>query len=220
MLKRLTASAAAVACLHFSWSAHAGLLNHVTLTEGASEINLAIDDININVTALEGTLMNKTVFGVTGTGVSGGAVPGEIDGAQCLIFTFSQPVHITSMSIVHLFTAGNYNDQWNEVARFITDEGAFELEAADATNANWSGFGSVVNDSPAIEGSSGAWTVNGNDIFGGPITSLMLISGNPGPLARYSDFGFFQLSFLPMPSPGALALLGLAALAAGGRKRR
>ena len=220
MLKRLTASAAAVACLHFACSAHAGLLNNVTLTEGASAIDLSIDDVNINITAMGGTLKNKTVFGYTGTGVSGGAVPGEIDGEQCLIFSFSQPVHITSLSIVHLFTAGNYNDQWNEVARFITNDGTYELEAAGASTANWNGFGSVTNDSPAVEGNSGAWTIAGSDIFDGPITTLTLISGNPGSLARYSDFGFLQLTFSSVPAPGALALLVLAALTASSRKRR
>lgn len=219
MLKRLTASAAAVACLHVSCSAHAGLLNNVKLTEGASELNLAIDDVNINITAIGGTLKNKTVWGITGTGISGGAVPGEIDGEQCLMFTFDQPVYITSLSIVHLFMAGNYNDQWNEVARFITDAGTFELEAAGATAANWNGSGLVANDSPAIEGYSGAWTIAGGDIFNGPITSLMLVSGNPGPLARYADFGFLQLSFAPLPSPGAVALLVLAALTASRRRR-
>jgi hypothetical protein len=218
MLKRLTASAAAVACLHFACSAHAGLLNNITLTEGASEINLSIDDIDISVTAMGGPLKNKTVWGVTGTGIAGGAVPGEIDGEQCLLFTFSQPVYITSLSIAHLFTAGNYNDQWNEVARFITDAGTFELEAAGATSANWNGYGIVANDSPAIEGHSGAWTISGTNILGGPITSLMLISGNPGPLARYADFGFLQLTFLPLPAPGAIALLVIAALTAGRRR--
>ena len=219
MLKRLTASAAAVACLHFACSAHAGLLNNVTLTEGASELNLAIDGVDINVKAMGGTLMNKTVWGMTGTGVSGGAVPGELDGQQCLVFTFSQPVYITSMSIVHLFTAGNYNDQWNEVARFVTDVGTFELEAAGAATANWNGFGSVANNSPAIEGFSGAWTISGGNIFDGPISSLTLISGNPGPLARYGDFGFLELSFIQLPTPGALSLLAIAAFTPRRRRR-
>lgn len=219
MLKRLTASAAAIACLHFADSAHAGLLNNLTLTEGASEMNLAIDNIDINITAMGGTLKNKTVWGVTGTGIANGAVPGEIDGQECLMFTFSQPVYITSLSIVHLFTAGNYNDQWNETAKFVTDAGTFKLEAAGAANANWNGLGSVTNDSPAIEGFSGAWTITGEDIFDGPITSLKLRSGNPGSLARYGDCGFAQLTFIPLPAPGALSLLAAAAIVAGRRRR-
>jgi hypothetical protein len=77
----------------------------------------------------------------------------------------------------------------------------------------------VVNVSPAIEGSGGMWTIAGDDIFGGPITSLTLSSGNPGLHSSFGDFSFHSMTLAVIPSPGAFVLLAGAALVGGFRRR-
>ena len=220
-LRKLFAVAFAVASsAGFCGAAGATVVSHVDLPEGLGVALLARDEVVITVTSSGGDFKSKTVAGVTATGISAGMVDGEIDNTEFMQFTFDRPVTITLLSIAHLFMEGNYGDQPDETAAFLTTAGNFQLVASGATTADWNGQGSVANDSPAIDDLAGAWTISGADIFGGPITSLTLRSGNPGANTALGDFGFRELQFTSAvaPAPGAGTLLVL--LAIRPRRRR
>lgn len=197
------------------------VISHGDLPSGQSTAQFSFVDgaINTQVDTLGGNFAPKTVQGVSGMGISGGPVHGEIAGDQEMIFTFDQPVLITSIEIAHLYTAGNFGDIWNEVALFRTDIGDFFLEASSPSTGDWSGFGDLTNVSYAQEGFGGAWRVAGEDIFGGPITSLTLMSGNAGNHHKYGDFSFVNLQAAQLPAPGALVVMAFA-IAAGRIRRR
>jgi hypothetical protein len=210
---------AALGALASFQSAHAGLIENIPLPEGSDSSSMLIKGANVNVVASGGMFKNKTVAGFTGTGIYDGVTNLEIENEEYLLITFDKPVAITSLSIVHLFNAHVYDDLWNESAKFITDNGSFLLTATGATSADFDGFGAVTNDSPSVHGLAGAWTINGENIFGGPITSLKIMSGNPGPTSKYGDFSFGQLQFEVVPAPGALMAFGLFGLIPSRRRR-
>jgi hypothetical protein len=199
-------------------AASATTINHTDLTDGASVAIFALDGINITVTSSGGNFQQKTVAGLTATGISGGTVDGEIDSSEFLTFSFDQPVTVTSMSIAHLFRDGHYGDTADETAEFATSAGNFQFVASGVDTGDWNGFGAVANDSPAINNFAGGWTIAGGDVFGFAITSLVMRSGNPGLDTGLGDFGFRQIQFAAVPAPGALALLGL--FVAAPRRRR
>jgi len=209
------------ACGVLAWPvmASASVIDHNMLGQNQSSASLELGDLNVSVQSVGGDFLQKTVAGYAATGISGGSVNGEIDGSQAISFAFDRPTMITSLTVAFLYTAGNHGDLWNEVALFTTDLGSFTLEAAGATNANWNGFGLASNDSPGVEGGGGMWTISGSDIFGGPITSLMLSSGNPGSHAKYGDFSFRSMSYAVIPAPGMAGLL-IAGLVFGTSRRR
>lgn len=203
----------------FVQAANAGAILHSDFVEGSSVQNYRIDDVDVSVKTRRGVIQNKTLAGFSAVGVSGGYKPGEIDGREYIIFRFSTPVKITSLSVAYLFAAGADGDQWHEQAKFITDSGAARLKVKGAATARWTRFGTVANDSPAVAGGAGAWTVSGENLFPGAVTRLRLKSARPGSSAAFSDFAFVGMEFTPVPAPGALALLGVAGLAATRRRR-
>lgn len=209
---------AAAAAVSLPAAASASVITHDMLESNQSSTLLNIGDDAVNVQALGGAFLDKTVAGHTATGIAGGSVTGEIDNAEAMSFQFDQPMLITSLSVAFLYTAGNHGDTWNEVAQFTTDSGSFTLEAAGAETAAWSGYGQASNVSPGVEGHGGIWNVAGEDIFGGPVTTLTLSSGNPGSGGQYGDFSFHSMTYNAVPAPGAAALF--ACLAIGRRRRR
>ncbi len=219
MKKHHTLSAAFAAAL-LAPLATADTIHHTDLSAGASAAQFLSPVADVSISGLGGTFAPKTVAGHTAVGLSGGAVNGEIDGDQEFVFTFSQPVYITSLSISFLYTAGNHGDLWDEVAQFSTNLGTFDLTATGATSGTWTGMGELLNDSPAIEGHGGKWTIAGDDIFGGPITSLTLLSGNVGEAPKYGDFAFDSITYRAVPAPGAMALLLIAAGVSASRRRK
>jgi len=221
----MTLCAAAVGCAGLAFlnaEAHAGVISFSDLPTGTNSVSiggLASGNITANVVSFDANFQPKTVAGVTAVGVQGGSVNGEIDGSQYIEFNFSAPVFVDSISIAHLYTAGNFGDVWNETALFSTDIGDFTLEATGATSGAWTGGGTLVNDSPAVEKNGGAWSVIGGDIFDGAITSIRLQSGNAGNHSKYGDFGFVGMEVSAIPGPGALALFA-GAMLAGFKRRR
>lgn len=217
MSMRTLASGIAVA-LSVASFAQASAISHVALTEGASAANFAVDGIDVAASTDVRNFKWKQVAGFWGAGVEGGAVNGEIDGSESILFEFDAPVLVTSLSLGALYTAGNYGDIVNEGARIETNLGVFELYATGATTASWNGLGVVGNDSPGVQDSGGAWTIAGDDLFGGAVTWLRLSSANPG-AACMGDFTFRGLSVATVPAPGAFAMLVGAGLV-GHRRRR
>ncbi|MEO1130258.1 MAG: hypothetical protein AAFX05_11205 [Planctomycetota bacterium] len=203
--------------------AMAGMIDQSSLPDGANMAMVMDDGVNITVSSTGGNFKKKTVNGVQATGISGGSVNGEIDGDEMMLFEFDQAVTITSLSIAHLYTDGEFGDNGDETAAFLVAETmggstvTFELEATTATMGTWSGLGTATNDSIATEAGGGAWTISGTDIFGQQVVSVKLVSGNAGNQAKFGDYGFRSLSFIPTPaSAGVLAAAGICAL----RRRR
>lgn len=200
-------------------AAQAGLIGDSPLPEGIDNTSMLINNVNVSVSSFGGMFKEKSAGGFTGTGVYDGASNIEIENQEYLLITFDAPVLITKLSVAHLFKAHTYDDLWDESAKFETDAGTFLLIASGVTTADWNGLGTVFNDSPSLHGQGGAWTVAGDDIFGGAITSLKIMSGNPGPLTKYGDFTFRQLEFSVLPAPGALMALSLFGLIPSRRRR-
>ena len=216
-------TAGACAALFCASSSLAGLISYSDLPNGQNNVSIAGlvgGSVDVNVVSFDNNFQRKTVAGVSAVGVAGGSVSGEIDGAQYIEFNFSAPVNVTSLSVAHLYTKGNHGDNWNEQALFSTDVGDFYLEASGATSGLWSGYGLLSNDSPAVEGGGGAWTLAGENIFGSAISTLRLSAGNAGPNSRFGDFGFVGMQAAAIPVPGAIGVLGMAALAGVSRRRK
>lgn len=207
MYPRLNAGICAVLCLCAA-EARGGIIFYSDLPEGNNATTIVSNGVTVNVTAFGGNFKYQIGSETAAAGVSGGVVDGEIDNTEYILFTFSQPVFINLLSVAYLYTAGNFSDLVDEHARFTTSIGNFDLVADTATTATWNGSGTVTNNSPAVEGGGATWTIAGADIFGGPITSLILESGNPGPNLGNADYGFRRLNF-EIPGPGTLAGLGV-----------
>lgn len=203
-------------------SALAGNVHHSQLTIGQFASNISSGGVSITADAAPRAFKAKTVNSVTGVGISGGAVDGEIDGDESISFSFSKPVRITSFSVAHLYAKPHFGDNPDEVATVDVGFASYDLAVTSTTTALWGGFGSVLNDSVASEAGGGAWTVFGSDLFGGLVTDITFRSGNPGSQGKYSDFTFVQLGFevIPLPSAAGLALVGLGAAASLRRRLR
>lgn len=195
--------------------ASAGSIHYSQLIAGQFASNAASGGVQIGVGSAPRAFKPKTVNSVTGMGIAGGSVDAEIDGQESISFSFSKPVRITSFSVAHLYAAPNFGDNPNEVAYVDAGFTHFGLYVTGATTASWSGFGSVVNDSIATTAGGGAWTVFGDDLFGGAVTQLSFRSGNPGGNGSFADFTFVELGFrvIPLPGVAGLGLAGLGVLA-------
>ncbi|QOJ17206.1 MAG: hypothetical protein HRU76_06285 [Phycisphaeraceae bacterium] len=212
------AGAVAAACCG---AAGADILNSWQLTDGQTSASFTLSGVNVTVESFNGAFKGKTVGGFSGVGVGGGSVAGEIDNLEFIRFSFSQPVNVISLSLGALYTAGNYGDTVHESALITTDLGSHLLIASGATSGSWNGFGTLQNDSPATQGQGGAWTISGSSIFAGPITTLTLASGNPGP-SNAGDFTFRSIAVeqASIPAPGAGLLFAAAGVMVLGRRRR
>jgi len=198
--------------------ASADVITHNDLTNGAQTANLSAAG-GVTVTSTSRTFQAKTTSGFTAVGVKGGAVSGEIDGSESILFSFDGPVVVNAIEVGYLYTAGNYGDTWDESARFVVnDEFVFDLTATGATSATWTGAGTVENLSEGVQGQRGHWRVWGDDLFGA-VTSLEMMGGNIGDRGAYSDFSFVSMSTATVPAPGAIAMLGLGGAIAGRRRR-
>ena len=216
MVRARALGAAAVCALACAHAADAGMISYTDLTEGQSVVNLNVGGVAVTVTAAPRAFKHKSVAGVPGAGVQGGAVNGEIDDVESITFEFAVPITVTSIDIALLYIDGSKNDIGNEAAIFRADGVDHTLQVLDATNASWTGLGAASNTSNADSAGAG-WNVSGADIFGQTVSTLVLLPGNAGSNATFGDYTFGALTFVPTPGAGAL-LAG--ALCLGARRRR
>lgn len=216
-------TAAFAALVVASQSASAVTIDYTDLPDGANAANLVLGPVTVDVTSPIRNFKYKTVNGITGVGVSGGAVDGEIDNDESIDFDFSEGVYLNTIKVCFLYTDGNFGDVIDEIAKFVTNIGTWTLTATNSTTGTWTGpAGTVTNVSIATEAGGASWEIDapGTGIFGAGITSLSLQSGWPSTSSAKADFSFENLDFSrEVPTPGALACLGVAAMLGLGRRR-
>lgn len=215
-MKTRTLCGAVVALAGLAPFASAGILNQSDLLQGLSSQAVSTGDSIVTVTTTNGVTKRKTVNGVTGMGISGGSVDGEIDGCESMTFAFDAPTTVDELTISFLYNDHEFGDHPAEVAKIIAGDFVGTLTVTSATTAVWTGGGSVTNLSIATEQGGGEWQLTG-DLFGGEISSFTLLSGNKGSQAKYADFSFVSLH--TVPTPGAAALLGLGGVLVTRRRR-
>jgi len=217
---RLAACAAVVVV---SGTAFGVTIDYTDIPQGTNAVNLVLGPVTVDVTSSPRDFKYKTVNGVTGVGVAGGAVDAEIDNDESIDFAFSEGVYLNTIQVCFLYTDGNFGDVIDEIAKFVTDAGTWTLTATNATTGTWTGpAGTVTNVSIATEAGGASWIIDapGTGIFGAAITSLSLESGFPSSEAKKADYSFQNLDFSrEVPAPGALALLGTACIAGAMRRR-
>jgi len=219
-----TIAGACTALTAIAGSASAVQINYTALPNNGNIANIVQPPVNITVTSPIRNFKYKTVNGVTGVGVSGGAVDGEIDNDESINFAFSEAVNLNMIKVCFLYTDGNFGDVIDEVAKFVTNVGTYTLTATTATSGTWTGpAGTVTNVSIATEAGGASWRIEapGTGLFGAAVTSLSLQSGWPSTYAKKADFAFQCLDYSRnVPTPGAVALLGTAGLVTISHRRR
>jgi len=194
-----------------------------------ASINGLTPPSGVTFTPTGGSLQLKTVAGVVGLGVTGGASGGEIDIGQRLSVAFTDPQYIGAISLAFLYDGPEFGDNF-EIAAIKVGGIEYKLQATSATTATWTGFGgnsAVINLNPAVDpGGAGAWEIT--NPFGNILVSafdLYPLSSNP--TGNESDFSLrgFQTRVpeagFPVPDGGSsVALLGLAISGLLGFRRR
>ncbi|MGV0024724.1 PEP-CTERM sorting domain-containing protein [Phormidesmis priestleyi] len=165
----------------------------------------------------------KTVGGVTGVGVQGGYVEGEIDGKdnEAITVDFTKSETIGSFDLAFLYDKGIFSDYASEIAAVTADGIKIgKLTVLNATDALWSLGGVVTNLSSAgSQAGGGAWRVA--NPFGNSAVSQLKFAAfsNGGAGSADSDYAFVQLETVPEPTT-ILGLLAVGALGAGSLKKR
>ena len=189
--------------------ANALTVNYTDLTPGLSSVNLP----GLGTATGTTNFQDKTVSGVTGVGVSGGSVPGEISfnsngTVQNITFTFTNPQIIQDFTIAFLYLQDIFADSHNEIAG-TADLTGYTLTVTGATSATWSGAGAVVTNLSTAGATSGGGEWKVSNPFGNTAISALEfypISNGGGNSSANSDFSFVQLN--TVPEPGILTLLG------------
>ncbi|MGE4291664.1 MAG: VPLPA-CTERM sorting domain-containing protein [Desulfovibrio sp.] len=198
------------------------------LPAGVSAYSITVSNYDalsgVDFTASGGSLTTSAVAGVTGLGVSGG-VSGEIGIGQSITIDFAEAQYVNTLNLAQLYTAGNYGDAKDEVASItvLGDFGSqtFYLTASEATVANWTGFGTVLNLDPAVAGSGALWQLV-NPFGNLAIYSIVLTAADSfaGAGSTNSDYGFHSMETTTTPIPGAVWLLGSGLFGLVGLRRR
>ena len=170
-------------------------------------------------------LGTKTVGGIKGLGVVGGTVNNEIDVArESVTFTFGAPTTLSSLTLGALFQPGQYGDTVFEKAMVtINGTSSYYLQVTGNTTASWTGSGSVLNLSPALQPLGGAFIIN--NPFSVAVNTLRFSAVSVGN-ETYKDSDFTVVSVqgctksVPEPSSAVASLGILLAGAVLGLKRK
>lgn len=173
-----------------------------------------------------GKLGTKTVGGIKGLGVVGGTVNNEIDvKSESVTFTFDAPTTLSSLVLGSMFQPGQYGDTIFEKAMItINGTSSYLLQVTGNTTASWTGSGSVVNLSPALQPLGGAFILN--NPFSVAVNTLTFSAVLVGD-GTYKDSDFTVVSLqgqtsnsVPEPSSAVASLGILLAGAVFGLKRK
>ena len=180
--------------------ANALTVNYTDLTPGLSSVNFP----GLGTATGTTNFQDKTVSGVTGVGVSGGSVPGEIsfnsnaNGTyQSITFSFTNPQIIQDFTIAFLYQQNVFGDFPSEIAGITAGLTGYTLTVTGGTTATWSGAGAVVTNLSTAGSQSGGGEWNVSDPFGNTAISTLVFypSNNGGSYSSAnSDFSFVQLN--------------------------
>ena len=157
----------------------------VLATDGFSGNSKVYGD-GTTVTSTNGDFSTKSIAGVTGLGVGGGAVGAEIDayaigGKEAITVTFPTAVQLDYLSVAFLYPNGEFGDSVNESAFIVFDGNQYILTATGSTTATWTGSGTVSNLSLAQDGTpgpegAGLWKIT--NPYAGLVTKIEFFADN------------------------------------------
>jgi hypothetical protein len=194
-------------------SAQATTITQADLTQGATTVSAG----GLTATATGGSFFHKTVAGVTGVGINGPTVPGEITQGENIKFDSATTQFLFSFEVTFLFPNGFQGDTVNEVALLgLADPAAsITLTATSPTTATLAGaVGTVTLESVANNSGAGEWLVN----LTSPVAfKHITFAPDPGGSnAAQGDFAFVSMTFAPaVPEVSTWAMMMLGFMGVG-----
>jgi len=188
----------------------------------------------VSFASAAGNFIQKSQGGISGLGVTGGRTGDEIDIGETITLSWVAGLKITSFSVGLLFNGPEYGD-WAEVAQVTAwygqqqvGLGVLQVHATDNTIATFTGtgFGSVTNLAPAVDGGGGAWKVD--NPFGDELITRLQFTALESTLCgtgyktcnNQSDYVLSSVTAVPEPGTYAMLLAGLGALGFVAKRRK
>lgn len=186
----------------------------------------------VSFASAAGNFVQKSQGGISGLGVTGGRTGDEIDIGETVTMSWAAGLKITSFSVGLLFNGPEYGD-WAEVAQVTAWNGQqqvglglLKVDATDNTAATFTGtgFGSVGNLAPAVEGGGGAWKVD--NPFGDAqvtrleFTALSSTVCGTSSCTNQSDYVLSSVTAVPEPGTYSMLLAGLGAMGFVAKRRK
>lgn len=173
---------------------------------------------NYNAAATGGNFVQKDFDGVSGVGVGGGSVDGEIDGNEKITFTSTAGTQLlTSFTVAFLYAANQFGDNVNEFAQVTLGGGPTLVLEVDTTGSatltGSSGYTITNTMNAGAVGGGGYWTVNLTNALAFNSLEFGTVAPNGGADAAHGDYAFVNFTTaVPEPSTWAMMMLGFAGL--------